>query len=188
MTVAHLSPKCRSVKWSQLNAFIAMTSQSFSLHAGCCELNTLCNRPFLLAVRHALVDVKELRQGAFDGSVVQSQRNEAALLVQRVGKPKRARLHLRPVRAAKRLRVESRCVARPSATAPSAGAPSPCPSSCGSGKRRIRTPAPYSCDFGSNAWVDSERNRMECHENKEGGRTAKARGREGRLKRGIRPP
>ena len=34
------------------------------------------------------------------------------------------------------------------------------------GKRRIRTSAPYSCDFGFNAWGDTERNRMECHGNR----------------------
>jgi hypothetical protein len=51
-----------------------------------------------LTFRRAPVDVKELRQGAFDGGVVEPQGNEAALPIQRVAKPERAGLQLRPVR------------------------------------------------------------------------------------------
>ena len=51
----------------------------------------------LLLVLCAPVDAKELRQGAFDWRVVESQGNKAPLFVQRVAKPERAGLHLRPV-------------------------------------------------------------------------------------------
>ena len=44
----------------------------------------------LLALLSEPPDVKELRQGTFDGGVVEPQGNEAALLVQRVAEPERA--------------------------------------------------------------------------------------------------
>ena len=56
-------------------------------------------RIILLAVRRLPVDVKELAKGAFDGCVVEAQRNKASLLVQRVAKAERAGLQLRPLRA-----------------------------------------------------------------------------------------
>ena len=46
----------------------------------------------MIAVFLEPVNVKELRQGTFDGCIVQPQRNESSILVQRVAKPERARL------------------------------------------------------------------------------------------------
>ena len=40
-----------------------------------------------------------MRQGAFDGGVVEPQGNEAAIVIQRIAKAKRASLQLRPVGA-----------------------------------------------------------------------------------------
>ncbi|MFH1716070.1 MAG: hypothetical protein ABIF19_01855 [Planctomycetota bacterium] len=51
----------------------------------------------LLAGLWEPVDVKELRQGAFDGGVVKSHRDKAAALIQRIAKPERTGLQLRPV-------------------------------------------------------------------------------------------
>lgn len=58
-------------------------------------------RIFLLKFREAPVDGNGLRQGAPDGSVVESQKKEPALLIQRVTKPERAGLQFRPLRAAR---------------------------------------------------------------------------------------
>jgi len=60
-------------------------------------------RILLLALLRPPVDVTELPQRAFDGGRVEPQRNEAALLAQRIAKPERVALQLRPV-GAKRLR------------------------------------------------------------------------------------
>ena len=51
------------------------------------------------AISREPVDVNGLRQGAFDGGVVEAQGKEAALLVQRVAKAEHAGFQLRPVRA-----------------------------------------------------------------------------------------
>jgi hypothetical protein len=51
---------------------------------------------FPLTVLRLPIDVKKWRQVAFDGSRVEPQWNEAALLVERVAKPERAGLQLRP--------------------------------------------------------------------------------------------
>jgi len=100
-------------------------------------------QPWLLAVRRAPVDVKELRQGTFDGGVVEPQGKEAAPRFRgsRKGKlplphePASSCAQSDPNAWADRpgganLKSEIRNGMAPSARPP-AGAPPPCPSRCG---------------------------------------------------------
>ena len=56
-------------------------------------------RVFLLAVFREPIDVEELREGAFGGSLVEAQRDEAALFVERVAETERASLQMYPAEA-----------------------------------------------------------------------------------------